>query len=561
MKQEIKYLISLFFIVFGIKLLLSYFIPSISAFSDEYYYAKMARGFFFNQEFNIHGIKAMVYPPLYPIVLSISYIFNDMQIVYFFMKGINALISTTVIIPIYLLGKEFMTTKKSILLALLVAVIPSTFSFTQYLMAENLLYPVSITAIYFIYMAFTHYRTKYFIFAGMFIAFAFLIKLISIALVALPILFFIAIALIQKSFLKELFKKTVLLYAVAVSIILPFILSFGSFFNNSAINGINAFHRRENYAISLVNWIVLHWGYIILATGIIFGIFAIVGIIKNYRSNSNEGRLHLLVLITASLYVFIASNHTAGGVLYNTPFSFFTGRLNGRYIDVVLPLIFLIGFINFNKYYDKINKYIIGTSISMLFIAQLAITPLFPVNNLSLTHIGIFKYIVEFLLFNKTDFDVVFSWTSFIIIGIALALWCLSFIYLKKINFTKLATIMIIFFTVLSVSVYAINYYNTKTYWFNGDQMQMGYFFNSMEKDHKLTVMIDERDCNGKISRLDQKTLCENKISSIVGFFINENIVVGDPEKEDDYDYVITRHELDMDIVKAKNGLYLYKNK
>jgi len=247
--------------------------------------------------------------------------------------------------------------------------------------------------------------------------------------------------------------------------------------------------------------------------------------------------------------------------LYNTPFSFFTGRLNGRYIDVVLPLIFLIGFINFNKYYDKINKYIIGTSISMLFIAQLAITPLFPVNNLSLTHIGIFKYIVEFLLFNKTDFDVVFSWTSFIIIGIALALWCLSFIYLKKINFTKLATIMIIFFTVLSVSVYAINYYNTKTYWFNGDQMQMGYFFNSMEKDHKLTVMIDERDCNGKISRLDQKTLCENKISSIVGFFINENIVVGDPEKEDDYDYVITRHELDMDIVKAKNGLYLYKNK
>src|SRR3989344_1811190 len=467
MKQEIKYLISLFFIVFGIKLLLSYFIPSISAFSDEYYYAKMARGFFFNQEFNIHGIKAMVYPPLYPIVLSISYIFNDMQIVYFFMKGINALISTTVIIPIYLLGKEFMTTKKSILLALLVAVIPSTFSFTQYLMAENLLYPVSITAIYFIYMAFTHYRTKYFIFAGMFIAFAFLIKLISIALVALPILFFIAIALIQKSFLKELFKKIVLLYAVAVSIILPFILSFGSFFNNSASNGINAFHRRENYAISLVNWIVLHWGYIILATGIIFGIFAIVGIIKNYRSNSNEGRLHLLVLITASLYVFIASNHAAGGVLYNTPFSFFTGRLSGRYIDVVLPLIFLIGFINFNKYYDKINKYIIGTSISMLFIAQLAITPLFPVNNLSLTHIGIFKYIVEFLLFNKTDFDVVFSWTSFIIIGIALALWCLSFIYLKKINFTKLATIMIIFFTVLSVSVYAINYYNTKTYWFN----------------------------------------------------------------------------------------------
>lgn len=560
MKQEVKYLLSLFFIVFGIKLLLSYFIPSISAFSDEYYYAKMARSFFFDQDFSIHGIEAMVYPPLYSIVLSISYIFNDMQIVYFFMKFINAFISTTIIIPVYLLGKEFMTAKKSMLLALLVAVIPSTFSFTPYLMAENLLYPVSITAIYFIYMAFTHYRTKYFILAGMFIAFAFLTKLISIVLIAIPILFFIAIALIQKSFLKELFKKTILLYSASALIILPFILLFGSFLNNTASNGINAFHRRENYFISLVNWIILHWGYIILATGIIFGIFAIVGLIKNCRSNSNEGRLHLLVLITASLYIFIASNHTAGGVLYSTPFFFFTGRLSGRYIDVVLPLIFLIGFINFNKYYDRINKYIIGASISMLFVAQLAITPLFPVNNLSLTHIGVFKYIVEFLLFNKTDFSVVFSWTSFIIVGIALALWCLSFIYLKKISFTKLVTIMIIFFTILSFSVYAIDYYNAKTYWFNSDQMQIGYFFNSMEKNHKLTVMIDERDCNGKISKLDQKTLCENKISSVAGFFINENIVVGNPEKEDDYDYVITRHELNMDVVKAKNGLYLYKN-
>ncbi len=195
----------------------------------------------------------------------------------------------------------------------------------------------------------------------------------------------------------------------------------------------------------------------------------------------------------------------------------------------------------------------------MLFLAQLAITPLFPINNISLTYIGVFKYIIEFLLFNKTSFDVVFSWASFIIVGAALALCCLSFIYLKKINFTKLVAIMIIFFAISSVSIYALNYYNAKNYWFNNVQMQMGYFFNNMDKSKDAVVLIDIRDCNGKISKESQSTLCENNISSIAGFFINNEIIVANPEESIGYDYVITRHKLPFSLIKEINNLYLYK--
>ena len=70
MRTEIRNLLLLFVLAALAKGILSYFIPSISAFSDEYYYAKLARSFFFSHEFSLHEIKVMFYQPLYPVVLD-----------------------------------------------------------------------------------------------------------------------------------------------------------------------------------------------------------------------------------------------------------------------------------------------------------------------------------------------------------------------------------------------------------------------------------------------------------------------------------------------------------
>ena len=95
----------------------------------------------------------------------------------------------------------------------------------------------------------------------------------------------------------------------------------------------------------------------------------------------------------------------------------------------------------------------------------------------------------------------------------------------------KFSTLAIALFLGTSLAAYGVTYYNAKTNWFNNEQMQMGYFFNEYDKDSYSTLLIDSRDCTGKITRAEQGTLCENDISSIAGFFINDDIIVGDPEQ------------------------------
>ena len=105
MKKIIKQLFIFYLVVVLLKILLSSLIPSPSAYSDEYIYIKLARSFFFDFNFTIHNVMVDIYPPLYPMLLSISYISKDMTIVYFLMKVINALISSLIIIPAFLLSR------------------------------------------------------------------------------------------------------------------------------------------------------------------------------------------------------------------------------------------------------------------------------------------------------------------------------------------------------------------------------------------------------------------------------------------------------------------------
>lgn len=565
MKHETKNLILLFVIIVIAKTILSYFIPSISAFSDEYYYAKLARSFFFSHDFSIHNIKVMFYQPLYPIILSIAYIFKNMQMVYLVMKFINAMISTLIIIPSYLLAKEFLDNKNSLLVTITIALFPSMFSFAPYLLAENLLYPLFMFSFYFLYKSFASGKRLYFILSGVFIALAFLTKTSAIILIALPFLFFIINSILKKEYVKSQLYNIMLAYAAISLIILPWfirnIISFGSIFSYNTLSDITAYSRHQDYILPLVNWVILYSGYIILSSFIIFGILTLIALLKNnYKDNSKESLFYLLTSITLLLYILIAANHATGSIIYKSPISFFTERPIGRYIDLLLPLVFIIGFMNFNKYYNKLNKYIIASSLLLLFSSQLAITFLLPPNNIPLASIGIYKYIIEFLLFSKTNLEVIFSWQILIMIGITFVLISLLFIYLKKFGLKTLALIAISFFILTNIASYGITKYNADNYWFRSSQMQIGYTLNKIDKDNYSTVLIDARDCIGKIERTNQSSLCENNMSSVAGFFINDNIIVGNPEEIKDYDYVITKHKLDLNLIKEIDGIRLYKN-
>src|SRR3989344_2105080 len=99
MRKEIKILILIYIILILIKSILVYFIHAPSEFSDGYFYSKAAR------EISQGSIGYL--SPLYPITLSIAYLANNMEIIYFLMKFINVIISSLIIFPVYFLSKEF----------------------------------------------------------------------------------------------------------------------------------------------------------------------------------------------------------------------------------------------------------------------------------------------------------------------------------------------------------------------------------------------------------------------------------------------------------------------
>src|SRR3989344_8675345 len=241
MKKIVKQLCLYFTLFVIIKSILSYFIPADTAFSDNYQYIKLARSFFLDQNFSIHGNLYYSRPPLYPIALSISYLFKDMTYVYLAMKIINAVISSLVIFPAFLLSKEFLSEKKALASAILISLIPSSFAFAPYIMSENLFYPLFLFAIYFIYKSFSENNYKYTLLAGLFTILCSLTKIFGFILVAL----FLSLSLIQ--FLRKKSQPNILIFlGIFFLVIFPLVLE------NPALLGISMKGSQSEQASSFL---------------------------------------------------------------------------------------------------------------------------------------------------------------------------------------------------------------------------------------------------------------------------------------------------------------------
>ena len=405
MKKVTKQLVIFCVIIVLLKILLSLFIPAPSAYSDEYNYIKLARSFFFDFNFSIHGILSGVYFPLYPILLSVSYVFKNMTVIYLLMKIINSIVSSLVIIPAFLLAKEFLSDKKSLIVALLVSIIPSNFLFSNYIISENLFYPLSLFTIYFIYKSFLENGYKYSILTGIFLGLSYLTKPLAISIIIAFVSSYFILIFFTKRFDRRLvLKKFILSLFLFFVIISPWII------RNFYFYGFNLklfFGEYTSEAVSittdfnLFNYILkffVYLSYLVLASLIIFPLKLINMFNKKYF---NSLILFIPLLISTLL---IVANH--GRVIIF--FEWFTGRYIGRYIDFLLPLIFIGGFIGAEKI-KKTNKLVNYIFIFLLAVASLlTLHVLFPVNNLLLTWVGSLKYIFEFIFYHKTDYSVEF---------------------------------------------------------------------------------------------------------------------------------------------------------
>jgi len=541
MKKSVINIILLYIVFVLLKSILVYFIPAPSAFSDGYIYAEMAQNFFHTGQMLVYGTPVYFYPPIYAMFLSFSYLFNDMTMVYFVMKVINVLLSTSIIFPTYLLAKEFLSTKKSFVTAMLVGVIPSTFAFSSFLMAENLFYPLFMFSIYFIYKSFTSNNWYWDLIAGVLIGLTYLTKTLGIVLVLLVIIMFLFNLSWQQS------VKKVLMGLVCFLTVLPWYIG-----KTSIVGGYSAeiISINSGNLYVFLTWIVLYLAYLVLASGVVLFAFSLL----NLKTKSRKLKVFMLMfVIVLGLVLFVAANHNVHA-LKETRFD--VGELyrpSGRYVDVLLPLLLIGGMVGYQNYEKKkYLPYFVPASLALAG-SFLIYFQMFPINNMSLIWLG-----VSNLIFERLGIPLLLG-------SITLIFFLLLDAYLAhKMKMMKLFPIILFtYFLCFSCVNVAATYYNSETYWLPSEHTQLGLWFNNYNPEYS-NILIDE-DYEGMLTKTEQDALYElhqrDVKSTIIGFWLNDNVIIGNVNNLDNIDYVVTKKDLSLPLIKeTENGIHIYKN-
>lgn len=90
--------------------------------------------------------------------------------------------------------------------------------------------------------------------------------------------------------------------------------------------------------------------------------------------------------------------------------------------------------------------------------------------------------------------------------------------------------------------------------------MKAGLWLNDYDKsDYK--VLIDER-YEGKIWKKDQSSLYEGKGNNsvtVIGFWINNEIRIGNVSKTDGFKYVISKDDLNLKLIHKEGEIKIYE--
>ncbi len=556
MEKFFKKLIIVFIVLILIKIAIAFFVLSPSTFADDYHYMKMARSFFYEGKFTVDGRASYLYPPLYPIIISISYIFKNMEVIYFIFKIINAILSSFIIFPAWLIAKEFFDNKKSFLIASLVGIIPPFFVFSSYVLSENLFFPLFLFTIYFIYRSFNDNGIKWDVLAGIFLGLSYLTRILALSLIP-TIVIILLIKLFRDKDYSQI-KKKIILFLIAFIVVLPWLIRNLSIFGFS-ISGL--FGYGENIAsvqnnftpLQFFYWIIIDVGYILLASGILFFIGFLINIKKQQDKKINL--LNAITILSSLFLIFIAATHSSSFPL--TKDNIFNGRVLGRYLEGVLPLIIILGAVSIEKnILDKINKKILIFLISILAVITTTITfrSLLPINSSSLSYIGVFTIVLGLV-------------TKYNILILGIIMFFIPFLIMKIYNYKleRILKIYMIFFFLITLFGSFIAIYNSYENWYKQDQTWMGKWMDKNVKQSSL-IMFDRRNEDEDFRRGTDVFGKKDRSVLIMGYWMNKNTISEYlNETKLKPDYIISTYELDYGVLlKSKTReetIYVYDSR
>ncbi len=549
MKQSTK-LIALVYVLFVIiKILLSFSSLTLSIYSDEYIYLKLAQSVS-EGSYSIHGVASNAYPPLYPFIISPAQWITNTQWSYIITKIINVFISTIIIFPSFFILKKFLTEKQSVLGASIAALHPSVFAFTPYIMSENLFYTLVLCTILLMINAIKTQKISLHLLTGIALGAVFLTRTLGLLFVPVYIVAqFTHMMRGEKRAIKKHVMNAIMVMCLASILMISWMAYNLSF---SSEKPLGAYTQEVlppdiRFLPQMALWVILYASVLIISTGIIFPA-AVYAFVKNTKTE--EGKILASIIVTALIMFIIAgANHSIHSNIKSS-LTWILGRPIGRYIDALAVPILLTGFIGLikNEKKEMMKPLVVCSMLALISIPILIHFSIGPVNNISLTFFEGLKRTIE---------GGVAETPSFLTLGLATAImggWIISLMMTEKKK--MLLTITLIFFILTSGAAFAGTYYNTKI-WDNHPQIKLSKWIheNIQQGD---TIAIDKTDCKKGDIKKDIRILCDPEgRSTVIGTVIRNKIVI---TQKVEGNYFISTQDINLPKVKEESGIKVYKN-
>ena len=562
-------IIKIFLFFFILKSILSYFV--IYPFTiDTYEIIKMSKSFFESGTFAMAGHPTHHYPPLYSMLISISYLLKNYSHIYFSMQIINSFLTSLVIIPAFLISRNFMDKNNSIIISIIIVFLPLNFYYPiRFILTEQLFSILFLLMFYFLHKSITQDSLKQQLLAGFLLGLCLLTRYISFAIFPAIILALLIRQLYYSNYKAPMniireFIKSVLHYlpffTIAFATFAPWMIRNGLQFGftvkgmmgyTSEISSVGeSIYGGMPFFSRLFIELFAHVGVLVYASGVIFfvmSLFLIRNMIKNKKYESSLSDFIILSFSIMFMYIVLSSYHNAMLV------SISHIRILPRYIEVALPLVYIIGYLGLMEYQQSISKstskltpYFLVSLLSMMFLL-----PVPEMNDLSMCTIGILYRLnyLDILLGTSTISSFISPHIALIKLLVFVILTSGWFVlYKKKLLKLKYVSYLIMLMLLATNAVGYMGSFPQKVEY----STEIGEWYNSHAPTTPEIVLFDERDVNlyffpGGPSKM--------------GFWINAPIRIGNatsPEKN--VEYIVSANILDLPVVATEKTHNMFVN-
>ncbi len=375
MSKAKKLLIASVVFVFLFKICLSLYMKSPWIFADEVVYSKQAQLIFENFNFHYTTEFAQTYPFAYSLIISPAFLFEDINIIYHVMLVMNALLSTlSSVVAFFLIQKFLKDEYKAVAVAFTVAFLPAVFTFTFTLMSENLYNLLFLLSIYLLYVSFETEKKKYWVLTGIIIGVSILTRMFALILLPAILISVLAYLFHSSENIKKWFYNIVYLSLGLLIGLLPKLVQADTqvtgYNNNIYFNNLlKMFSSTEDFQL-MMKLVLNEINYLFISSlGILFVAtlyFIILVFKKNANSNEKGLMIYFVLSVVFSIILTVAHMYTAASnPSHSEHLSYFAF---GRYIEPLVPVLFIFGFIGLEKLSLRSKVFLILSCIPILFI-------------------------------------------------------------------------------------------------------------------------------------------------------------------------------------------------